>query len=205
MITFHAVKQGTDLWLQIRRKLWTGSIAIRLLQGKSMPREYDFRGNDATKRGELLEHAMIHEYERKYRRAIARPGFVTNSVYPNAGYSPDGLDGGWLLEMKAFQNERLQSLIKNKSTTNLQEIVASNIPLEVKVQIFFGMIITGKRKARLLAIDPDAIDAEQLTVIEISYDKLIGNNIRAKLKADLKKRLAAGCVPDELGLVRTSI
>lgn len=205
MITFHAVKQGTEFWLKIRRGLWTGSIAIRLLQGKSMPHEYDFRGNDATRRGELLEHAMIREYERKYRRAIARPGFVTNSVYSNAGYSPDGLDGGWLLEMKAFQNERLQSLIKNKSTTNLQEVVASKIPLEVKVQIFFGMIITGKRKARLLAIDPDAVDAEQLTVIEISYEKLIGNNIRAKLRADLKKRLAGGSVPDELGLVRTSV
>lgn len=205
MIKFHAVKQGTELWRAIRRGIWTGSVAIRLLQGKSMPREYDWNGNDATKRGTLLEFAMIREYERKYRRVIARPGFVTNSVYPNAGFSPDGLDGGWLIEMKAFQNEKLQSLIKNKSTTNLQEIVASKIPLEVKVQIFFGMIITGKRKARLLAIDPDAIDREQLTVIEISYDKIIGNNIRNKLRLDLKKRLASGAVADELGLVRISV
>lgn len=202
MIVFHAVEQGTEAWKLIRKGLWTGSIALRLLQGKSLPRSYEWGGNDATRRGHALEHAMIREYERVYKRYISRPGFVTNSVYPNAGFSPDGIDGGWLLEMKAFQNEKLQKLIKNKSTKNAEEIIASNIPLEVKVQIFFGMIITGKRKARLLAIDPDAIDREQLTVIEIYYDKLIGKNFRAKLRADLKKRLAGGAEVDELGLVR---
>ena len=64
------------------------------------------------------------------------------------------------------------------------------------------MIITGKHKARLLAFNPEIVDAEQLTVIEVSYEKIIGANIRSKLKLDLKKRLASGCVPDELGLVR---
>ena len=190
MIIFHAVEQGTEAWHKIRKGLWTGSIALRLLQGKSLPRSYEWGGNDATRRGHALEHAMIREYERKYKRTIARPGFITNSVYPNAGFSPDGIDGGWLLEMKAFQGKRLQDLVEGK------------IPLEVQVQIFFGMIITGKRKARLLAIDPDAIDREQLTVHEISYEKVIGANIRAKLRADLKKRLAAGTQADELGLVR---
>lgn len=190
MIIFHAVEQGTEAWHKIRKGLWTGSIAVRLLQGKSLPRSYEWGGNDATRRGHALEHAMIREYERVYKRVIARPGFITNTVYPNAGFSPDGIDGAWLLEMKAFQGKRLQDLIEGK------------IPLEVKVQIFFGMIITGKRKARLLAIDPDAIDREQLTVHEISYEKVIGANIRAKLRADLKKRLAGGAVADELGLIR---
>lgn len=190
MIIFHAVEQGTEAWHKIRKGLWTGSIAVRLLQGKSLPRSYEWGGNDATRRGHALEHAMIREYERVYKRVIARPGFITNTVYPNAGFSPDGIDGAWLLEMKAFQGKRLQDLIEGK------------IPLEVQVQIFFGMIITGKRKARLLAIDPDAIDREQLTVHEISYEKVIGANIRAKLRADLKKRLAGGAVADELGLIR---
>lgn len=203
MIIFHNVEQGTELWRIIRRGLWTGSVAIRLLQGKSLPREYDWDGNDATRRGHTLEHAMIREYERKYRRKIKRPGFITNTVYPNAGFSPDGIEGGWLIEMKAFQGEKLQKLIKSKAS-NFEEMIASQIPLEVKVQLFFGMIITGKRKARLLAIDPDAIDREQLTVIEVSYEKIIGSNIRSKLRADLKKRKAAGNVVDELGLIRIS-
>lgn len=193
MIVFHAVKQGTEGWLAIRRGLWTGSVAIRLLQGKDMPREYDFKGNDATKRGTLLEIASIREYERKYRRVVARPGFVTNTAYPNAGYSPDGLDGGWLIESKSFNGYRHDSL------------ATGDIPLEVKAQILFGMIITGKRKARLLAYNPDVIGKEELTVIEVTYEKIIGSNIRAKLRADLKKRLAAGCIPDELGLVRISV
>lgn len=193
MIVFHAVKQGTEAWRIIRRGIWTGSVAIRLLQGKAMPREYAFEGNDATKRGTLLEIASIREYERKYRRAVARPGFITNSVYPNAGYSPDGIDGGWLLESKSFNGERHEALVRG------------DIPLEVRVQILFGMIITGKRKARLLAYNPDVVGKEELTVIEITYDKLIGNNIRSKLRLDLKKRLASGSVADELGLVRTSV
>lgn len=187
MIIWHDVEQGTPLWKKLRRGLWTGSVAIRLLQGKSLPRESDWDGfKDAALRGHALEHAMIREYERKYRGKIARPGFVTNTTYPNAGYSPDGIDGAWLIEMKAFLGKKLQDLIDGK------------IPLEVLVQIFFGMIITGKRKARLLAIDPDAIDKEQLTVHEITYDKLIGNNIRRKLRADLKKRLTRTSVNDTM-------
>ena len=190
MIIYHAVEQGTEAWHKIRKGLWTGSIALRLVQGKSLPRSYEWGGNDATRRGHALEIAAIREYERKYRRKVQRLGFVTNSVYPNAGYSPDGVDGGWLLECKAFSGDRHKALVRGY------------IPLEIRVQIFFGMIITGKRKARLLAYNPDVVGEEELTVIEMPYEKIIGANIRAKLRADLKKRLAGGAEVDELGLVR---
>jgi hypothetical protein len=139
-----------------------------------MPRDYDWGGNDATRRGQALEVASIREYERKYKTIVERPGFVTNSVYPNAGYSPDGIDGPWLLESKSFNGKRHEDLVELR------------IPLTVSAQIFFGMIITGKRKARLLAFNPEY--EEQLTVIEIGYDKLIGSNIRKKLRLDIKKR-----------------
>lgn len=174
MIIWHDVEQGSPAWKLLRKGLWTGSIAIRLLQGKVLPPDYDFDGNKYTKRGHILEVIAIREYERKYRRKVQRPGFVTNIVYSNAGYSPDAIDGGWLLEVKAFNEERHDTL------------AAGKIPLEVLVQIYFGMIITGKRKARLLAVNPERED--QLTVIEIEYDKVIGNNIRSKLKLDMKNR-----------------
>lgn len=174
MITWHDVEQGSPEWHALRKPLWTGSRAIRLLQGKPFKEEVSWGGNDATRRGHALEVAAIREYERKYQRKVARPGFVTNSVYTNAGYSPDGIDGGWLLECKAFAGARHEDL------------VAGRIPLEVEVQIYFGMIITGKRKARLLAINPDSPD--EFVVIELTYDKMIGNNIRAKLRLDMKKR-----------------
>lgn len=178
MIIFHNIEQGSEKWKKLRAPLWTGSKAIRLLQGKPLPRETDWGGNNATRRGHALEIVAIREYERKYQCKVLRPGFITNSVYPNAGYSPDGIHGsrryGYLLEIKAFNGIRHEKM------------VAGEIPLEVRVQIFFGMIISGYRKARLVAINPDAED--QMTTIEITYDKLIGNNIRRKLKLDMKNR-----------------
>ena len=87
MITYHQVTQRSDEWFELRKGLWTGSIAIKLLQGKPMPPESDFKGNYYTQRGQALEPLAITEYERIVNRYIARPGFVTNSVYPNAGLS----------------------------------------------------------------------------------------------------------------------
>lgn len=174
MIIFHDVKQGSPAWKLLRKGLWTGSIAIGLLQGKGLPRDNDFEGNKYTKRGQLLETIAIREYERRYRRFVARPGFVTNSIYTNAGYSPDAIDRKTLLEVKALNGERHEKLVKGE------------IPLIHLVQIYFGMIITGLRKARLLAFNPGY--EQQLTVIDIPYDKLIGKNIRKKLRLDMKNR-----------------
>lgn len=189
MIRYYDVLQGSPEWKLLRKGLWTGSTAMRLLQGKMLLPESDWDGNDATRRGHSLEVAAIREYERKYRTKVLRPGFVTNSVYPNAGYSPDGLDGGWLLECKALQELRHKKLISDKmSLKQLEAIIISKIPLQYKAQIFFGMIITGKRKARLLAFNPEIVDQEQLMVVEIGYHKLIGNNIRRKLRLDMKNR-----------------
>jgi hypothetical protein len=187
MIIWHDVKQGSDAWKKLRAPLWTGSTAIRLLQSKTLLPDSDWDGNDATRRGSALEVAAIREYERKYRCKVMRPGFVTNSVYPNAGYSPDGIDGPWLLECKALAELRHKGLISDKMPLDtLEAIIASGIPLRYRAQIFFGMIITGKRKARLLAFNPE--NEVQLTIIEITYEKEIGDNIRRCLRADMKKR-----------------
>lgn len=189
MIIWHDVEQGSPAWFKLREGLWTGYTAIRLLTGKLLLPASEWEGNDATRRGHALEVAAIREYERKYRTKVKRPGFVTNTIYSNAGFSPDAIDGGWLLECKALMEMRHQGLISDKmSLTELEGIIASKIPLQFKVQIFFGMIITGKRKARLLAMNPEIVDQEQLIVIEIGYDRLIGDNIRRKLRLDMKKR-----------------
>lgn len=172
MIIWHDVEQGSKAWKLLRKGLWTGSTAIRLLQGKMFlqPSDSDF----VHHRGHALELVAIREYERLYRTKVQRPGFVTNTVYPNAGYSPDGIDGPWLLECKAFEGKRHE------------DMVADKIPLIVLVQILFGMIITGKRKARLLAFNPE--NEQQLVVVEIKYEVIIGNNIRRKLRLDIKNR-----------------
>jgi len=187
MIIYHDVQQGSDEWLELRKDLWTGSKAIRLLQGKPLPREYEFAGNIHTRRGKILEEIAVREYERKYRVKVQRPGFVTNTVYPNAGFSPDGIDRSWLLEAKALNGVKHDELFETgRSLKELEDIIISKIPLQYKVQIFFGMIVTGLRKARLLAVNPE--NEEQLVVIEIGYDRLIGDNIRKKLRLDMKNR-----------------
>lgn len=188
MIIWHDVEQGSPAWKLLRKDLWTGSVAIRLLQGKRLLPDSDWDGfKDPALRGHALEVAAIREYNRKYRAKAQRPGFVTNSVYPNAGYSPDGIDRAWLLEAKALNDIRHEDLISSReSLKTLEEMIESKIPLQYRVQIFFGMIITGKRKARLLAFNPEY--EEQLIVIEIGYDKIIGNNIRRKLRLDMKNR-----------------
>lgn len=193
MITWHDVEQGSPEWKKLRASLWTGSKAIRLLRGKTLMPESDWEGNNYTRRGHALEVAAIREYERKYNVRVRRPGFVTNSAYPNAGYSPDGIDRGWLLEAKSLNGVKHDDLIKDKKPIrNIEDIIASRIPLEYRVQLFFGMVITGKRKARLLAFNPEIVDEEQLTVIEVGYDKIIGNNIRQKLRQDMKNRRSTG-------------
>lgn len=174
MITYHQVVQRSPEWFELRKGLWTGSIAIKLLLGKSMPPESDFTGNYYTKRGQALEPLAIAEYERLVKRYVKRPGFVTNSVYPNAGVSPDAIDGKTLLEVKCLNDERHEKL------------ASGEIPLEYLSQIYFGMIITGLRKAKLLAYNPEYSQA--LTVINVTYDKSIGANIRKKLRLDMKNR-----------------
>lgn len=192
MITWHDTgAQGTPKWHKIREGLWTGYTAIRLLTGKLLLPASEWEGNDATRRGHALEVAAIREYEREYHVKVQQPDFVTNSVYPNAGFSPDGIDRAWLLECKALAEMRHKGLISDKmSLTELEGIIASKIPLQYKVQIFFGMIITGKRKARLLAFNPEIVGEKQLIVVEIGYDRIIGDNIRRLLRLDMKKRQA---------------
>lgn len=174
MIIYHDVIQGSPEWLALREDLWTGTKAIKLLQGKPLPRDSDFTGNQYTRRGKALEPIAIGEYERSVKHRVMRPGFVTNTIYTNAGYSPDGICCAHLIEVKCFNGERHEALING------------NIPLEVLVQIYFGMIVTGKRKAHLLAFNPEY--SQQLTVIDVPYDKTIGSNIRKKLRLDMKNR-----------------
>ncbi len=174
MIIYHPVEQGSPEWKALRKPLWTGTTAIRLLQGKPLLEESEFGGNWATRRGQALEQVAIKEYERIVRRYVSRPGFITNTVYNNAGYSPDAIDRRVLLEVKALNGERHEKL------------AGGDIPLEYLVQIYFGMIVTGLRKAKLLAFNPEY--SQQLTVINITYDKTIGNNIRKKLRLDMKIR-----------------
>lgn len=170
MITIHEVEQNTPEWDELHKGRWTGSTAIKLLQGKQLPKWGGFEGNKYTKRGKVLEHIALREYARETDIEPLTAGFVTNSEYINAGCSPDGLTGDTLLEVKCLNGERHEKLIKG------------DIPIEYLAQIHFGMVICDLKKAQLLAFNPEY--EQQLTIIDIPYDPEIADNIRTKLDAD---------------------
>lgn len=174
MVIWHDVVQGTPAWEILRHGLWTGTTAIRLLQDKKLMPVSEWFGNIYTKRGNILETISIREYERLIGHKVSRPGFVTNTKYKNAGFSPDAIDGDTLIENKSLNG------IKH------EDLVAGRIPLTYLCQVYFGMVITGCKRAVLLAFNPEYPD--QLVVIDIKYRAVVGANIRKKLKADMKIR-----------------
>lgn len=169
MIVIHDVKQGSPEWHKLHDKLWTGSRALPMLQGKSLPEWGSFSGNRYTKRGQILEDIAIAEFERETGITVLRAGFITNSKYPNAGYSPDGITGDTLLEVKCLNGPRHEKLVEG------------DIPIEYMAQIYFGMVICELKFAKLIAFNPEY--AKQLTIIDIDMNKRILKNIKDKLLA----------------------
>lgn len=185
MITIHDVEQGTPEWLALRKDLYTGHNAHKLLKHQGLVKVLDgvvspyaiseitgFKGNFWTKRGHILEDEAVELYEAITGTSVNRAGFVTNSIYPTAGYSPDGLPPIPVLEIKCFDIPEHMQLIKAK------------IKLEILAQIHFGLLITGRPFAHLVPYNPSeelAVE-DQFKIITIKADRQIANNFRSKLK-----------------------
>jgi hypothetical protein len=173
MIRYYKFKQRSEQWHKYRKGKWTGSTAIDLLRGKSAPPQSDSTyDNKYMLRGRVLEPLAIEAYERKYRCNVASYGFVTNSKYPHAGYSPDGVDeANTLLESKSFNLEKHDAIVSGKMP----------IPIETTAQIQFGMLISELKKARLILYNPDS--ETPLCVIDVLPDLIIQANMWTKLEA----------------------
>lgn len=165
--------QRSESWYKIRENRWTGSTIIELLKGKTTIPESSDYDNLYMKRGRMLEPLAIEMYETACERKVKLPGFVTNSQYPGCGYSPDGIDGNILLEVKCLNKERHK------------ELIDGIIPPQYMAQIQFGLMITGHKWARLIAYNPDVDDYP--TSITIKRDMKIRNNIKRKLLEVAKK------------------
>jgi hypothetical protein len=171
MITLHQTTQGSDEWKQDRVGKFTGSNAYKLL-GSFGANAYaqaindSFTGNYHTKRGHILEDEAIELYSIIKKTAVDRPGYVTNSDYPSCLYSPDGIDGDYLLEVKCFIE------------TKHMNILNGSIPLHVLAQIHFGMLICGKKKARLIIYNPDIDAHHAFHVTDIKYNRAIATNFK---------------------------
>jgi len=155
VITEHDVEQGSPEWHALREPLYTGANADRLLRfgqiDYSRNPDAAFGGNFYTKRGHLLEAKAIALYERIQQCSVRSVGFVTNSLYPQCGYSPDGLLPEILIEVKCF-NKSLH--LKMWKATKPAEILAL-IPFKVLAQVHYGMFITGRKVAHLLIYNPE--------------------------------------------------
>lgn len=187
MITVHNVEQGSDEWLELRRGLYTGSNAHKLLAAAGSHKMVDgviskyaanestsFMGNFWTKRGHLLEDEAIELYEAIKKRQVKRPGFVTNTEFPGCGYSPDGDDDGVTLEVKSFD------------IPNHMKLVKGDIDIKILAQIHFGLTIWDRKLARLIAYNPKVEPKLALKIIDISAKKSIKDNFKRVIKQEIQ-------------------
>lgn len=147
MIQKHDVKQGTEEWLKLREGKYTGSSAHKLLRYGRREADYtkttSFTGNFFTDRGHLLEDEAIELYESIMGVSVERCGFITNDLYPDCGYSPDGLVGsGILIEVKCFMEK------------NHMKLLDRDISYNITAQTQFGVLICERPTIHLLAYNP---------------------------------------------------
>jgi hypothetical protein len=147
MIRYYHFDQRSEKWHKYREGKWTGSQAIKLLQGAKIPPEsnpgYD---NKYMQRGRILEPLAAEAYEHKTGHRMVHFGFVTNSKYKHAGYSPDGIEPDTIDEIKCVNVEKHMAIGTG----------AMAIPTEWIAQTHFGIVITELHKIRLILYNPDA-------------------------------------------------
>lgn len=177
MIRYYHFEQRSPIWHTYRKGKWTGSTAIDLLKGKKTPPENDGSyDNKYMQRGRILEPLAIEAYEKMMGRlgSVKHYGFITNSKYKHAGYSPDGIMGNTLLEVKCLNEKSHMALIDN------------DIPAAYAAQIQFGLLISELHYAMLIYYNPDA--PKPLLAIPIAPNPAIQANLIARLKATEPKR-----------------
>ena len=195
MINLHDVEQGSPEWFKLKEPLYTGTCAEKLLSfsghmkivnGVASPYALNeltgFNGNFHTKRGHILEDEAIELYQQIKKKVGIRfenghrVGFVTNSKFPNCGYSPDDLYPDRTIECKAFNEEKHMKMYRGE------------IPLKVLAQCYFGMLICGKKICDLIIYNPDLEAREAFKIITIRWNPAIAKNFRRIL---LPQKVAA--------------
>lgn len=175
-IHFHDnIEQGTEEWLELRKNKVTGSMALPFLKTKNpkyyeFPKDYGFTGNKYTRRGHRLEPEAIELYEQIRGVKVKHTGFVTNDLYPGAGYSPDGYLDDRTIEVKSFMPKHHLAAIKRPDLSTL-------------AQCYFGQLVLEKDKTDLLYYCPRAEVAieDQLVIKDIKKNQKVIDNIKNRL------------------------
>jgi putative phage-type endonuclease len=174
-ITIHDVEQRSPAWHELRKGKVTGSNALILLTNGLKDaldaNSINIPTNKYMQRGIDLEPQAILIYERKFGIDVLQVGFVTNTDYPNAGASPDGLLSDTVIEVKCFGEQ------SHRNINNIDEI-----PAKAMAQMQFNMLICELPLAQLVLYNPDIEVREAFKVITVPADKKIQANIISKLK-----------------------
>ena len=99
----------------------------------------------AMQRGMDLEPEAIYEYEMAKMVKVDQVGYILNSDYKYAGYSPDGLVGeDGLIEVKCPGNSEF-----------MRQIITNEIPKQYFFQMQWGMFISGRKWCDYVVYNPD--------------------------------------------------
>lgn len=176
MIRYYHFDQRSPKWYAMRADKWSGSVAIKLLQGAKTPPEgnpnYD---NKYMQRGRILEPLAAEAYEKKTGHKMSHFGLVTNSKYKHACYSPDGIEPDMIDEIKCVNVEKHMAVGSG----------AMPIPTEWIAQMHFGIVITELHKLRLILYNPDAETPLFILPVVVRQETL--ENIIARLIATAPK------------------
>lgn len=175
MITRHNIEQGSDVWHAARKDKFTGSNAWKLLSNNgdmayARNQESDFTGNFHTERGHLLETEALEIYESITKSTVNHCGFVTNDLFTDCLYSPDGLTDTHVIEVKCFAEKH------HLEIWNADSWLA--IPKKILAQIQFGMLITELPAARLVIYNPKLDPKKAFRIIDIPMIDKIQNNFK---------------------------
>ena len=144
VIEFHEFEQGSDEWREIRKGRITGTKLKRMLSDSTKYQlmdeliaeritgfEEEYRMPSWVERGNSLEPEAKTVYTEYSGYQVHDFGFITNSDYPEAGLSPDGLVGDdGAIEVKC-------PMTKN----HVKTIRTNRIPSDYKPQILLYFIL----------------------------------------------------------------
>lgn len=174
---YWGIEQGSAEWFAIRADLYTASNFLAVLKGRAKKNTArSSHGGFWAERGKILEAQASILYQRITGIELDFPAFITNKLYPNAGYSPDGVnkDKTRLVEIKCFKREKHQSI-------NTIE----DIPTEVIAQCLGGMMIAEIDTIDLVLYNPEDTAKNAFKIITLTTNKKIKkiqDNIKNKLK-----------------------
>lgn len=204
---YYGIEQGTQEWLDLRAGRVTCSNAMLLLAKGPLACIDDNRraaerktpnGNSYADRGHVIEDEMREQLNASLRAQgmeIKTCAFITNSDYPGAGYSPDGLivpldDEKWMerddfipVEFKAYLDETEDSKGKHDKQKHAKACEDfEEVPLYARLQCQMEMMMCEAKELFLVLANPDAAPGvPKVKVWNVKRDENVITRLQVKL------------------------